>query len=321
MYSLAFCVGTRYNHGMGIDLFAEKYYDDEIEEASEFPWEHIRRNGYGFIRIKNPHYMVDGDEHEFFVRKPTPAERREIIINTVIECNGRTFRIPVLSHLLGVSDRTVQAVLRRLEREGLIEIIPKKTKSGAQRCNVYRYIGPPCEKYGSGLTLKLLYDTKHDVGIRDWNWKVYSFAHNKVWHNNYPLCEAKFEQRKARHDYLVKNNLPVTTPENVKYIVLRYSYWRGEKEKLKHFLFSKDGSIKFPLFPLGRSEKISLYGNPLLIEFGGLEENPVVTVSDGETGEMFGIFNWFYENIIQVSRELDDDHAEQYFIVGDFTTK
>ncbi len=141
-------------------LFREKYELAEVDEFDLIHWEALEPNRYGFVYVKNPRYPVEDDDREYLIRKPTPEERREIVINTVIECNGRTFSIPVIADKLGVSDRTVQIVLRDLEREGLIEIVPMKTRRGAQKGNAYRYIGLPCEKYGSGLTLQILYDAE-----------------------------------------------------------------------------------------------------------------------------------------------------------------
>ncbi len=71
--------------------------------------------GYGFIEIENPNYMQDYEtvietdldySSIYLLRKPTPKERREIIINTIIECNGRSFSVPKLAKLLAVADRT-----------------------------------------------------------------------------------------------------------------------------------------------------------------------------------------------------------------------
>ncbi len=303
-------------------LLSEKFPGDEPDDEDLYPWDHEDKSAYGFVRVRNPHYLQNGDDRKYVIRKPNPIERRDIIVNTIIECNGRTFRIPILAKRLGVSDRTVQMVLRDLEREGLIEIVPMTTRRGVQIGNAYRYIGPPCEKYGSGLTLELLYDSKQDIGFRDWDWTAYEFARDKIWHSAYPLCCAKFEQRIARRDYLEKNNLPLIVPEKVKYLVLRHCYWKGDKRTLKKkFLFSKDGAIKLPLFPLGRTKIVTLFGHTMSVTFGGEAQNPQVSISDMGTGQQLAIFTWFDANIIHSEREIDKRKVEQYFIIGDFTTK
>ena len=310
------------NVNICLELFSEKYAANGLNENDLYPWDYENKGAYGFVRVRNPHYLQDGDDRKYIIRKPNPTERRDIIVNTVIECNGRTFRIPILAKRLGVSDRTVQTALRGLEQEGLIEIAPRRTRRGLQRGNSYRYIGPPCEKYGSGLTLHILYDAEQDIGIRDWDWEAYEFARDKVWHSAYPRCKTKFEQRQARREYLEKNDLPLVVPEKVKYLVLRHCYWKGDKRKLtSEFLFSKDGTIKLPLFPLGRTERLTLFGHTMSVVFGGEIHNPKIAISDMGTGKSLGVFTWFDENIIQSERELDSRHVEQFFIIGDFTTK
>lgn len=197
--------------------------------------------GYGFIEIKNPNYMQDYGQDiddaldytsKYLLRKPTPAERREIIINTIIECNGRSFSISKLAKLLAVSDRTIQNCLRQLKQDDLIEISPRYGKNGVQKSNSYRYIGQPCDFYGNGLTLKMLYNVHDNFGFRDWAWKEHGFNHDKSWHSIYPLCKEKFKNRIARRKYLEENNLPLAVPEDIKYPALCYCYWQGETVKL-----------------------------------------------------------------------------------------
>ncbi len=302
------------------ELFNQKYDTEKFDEDTYFR-EQFRRKGYGFIYIKNPDFPID-DDREYLIRKPTPKERREIVINTVIECNGRTFKIHALAERLGVSDRTVQSILRQLQKDELIEITPKHDKTGKQKRNAYKYIGPPCEKYGTGLTLKALYSTSEDVGFRDWAWKTHGFEHDQTWHNIYPLCRAKFERRIARKEYLEENGLPLVVPEDIKYIVLRYCYWKGEKIELyDESLFSQDRTIKLRLEPLHRTETVSLYGIPLIVEINVPKENPQVTLIDADTGKQITVFTWFDENVIIGDCEIDEEHADQIFIVGDFTTK
>lgn len=306
------------------ELFFFKYEKAETDEFTLLNWEATEHNKYGFVYVKNPHYIKDGDERKYLIRKPTPKERREIIINTVIECDGRTFSIPVLAERLGVTDRTVQSVLRQLQKEGLIEIIPKYGKTGAQKGNAYRYIGQPCEKYGSHLTLQTLYSAKQDAGFRDWAWKEHVFNHDKSWHCIYPLCKEKFKSRIARRKYLEENSLPLVVPEDIKYLVLRYCYWQGETDKLykiDEFICSKDGTVKIAIEPLNRTEAVPFFGYTLLVEFGGIKDNPEIIITNAETKETLGVFTWFDENIIQSNKKTDDTHTEQFFILGDFTAR
>lgn len=302
------------------ELFTQKYDNEEWVE-DEYPWKQYLRKGYGFIYIKNPNFPLE-DDNEYIIRKPTPKERREIVVNTVIECNGRTFKIHSLAQRLAVSDRTVQTILRQLEKDKLIQITPKYGKDGKQKRNAYKYIGPPCAFYGSGLTLKALYDISQDVGFRDWAWKTQGFGHDKNWHNIYPLCKAKFEKRTARKAYLQENNLPFVVPEDIKYIVLRYCYWKDKRAKLRsNYLYSQDRTIKLELEPLNHTETVKIFGITLNAEIDGTKDNPQVTIIDADTNKQLAVFTWFDENILIGDCDIDEDTVDQVFILGDFTTR
>lgn len=308
------------------DLFCEKYESAEVDEYDLIHWEILKPNRYGFVYVKNPKYPTEDDDREYLIRKPTPEERREIVINTVIECNGRTFSIPALADKLGVTDRTIQCILRQLQKDGLIEITPRYGKNGKQKGNAYKYIGSPCKKYGSGLTLKLLYSTDIDVGFRNWAWKEHEFAHNKIWHSIYPLCKEKFRCRMARKNYLLKNDYPLIVPEDIKYLVLRYCYWKGTYEMFREqrkrgWLHSKDGTIKIPIEPLNRTETVKFFEYTLAVEISGTKDNPIIRITNTVIDENPIIFTWFDENIIDGSYETDDGLLEQFFLLGDFATR
>ena len=116
------------------ELFENKYEEAGVPQAQLLYWEGLKHtwynNRYGFVYVRNPNYLIDDDDMEYQIRKPTPKERREIVINTIIECNGRTFKISRLAEMLAVSVRTVQTILRQLPNEKLIEIIPRYNKYG-----------------------------------------------------------------------------------------------------------------------------------------------------------------------------------------------
>ena len=56
----------------------------------------IHKNKYGFIEFENPAYYQSGTSHEeeFLLRKPTPSERREMVINYIIRRDGKLINIP-----------------------------------------------------------------------------------------------------------------------------------------------------------------------------------------------------------------------------------
>lgn len=106
---------------------------------------------------------------EFLLRKPTPKERKEIIVNYIIAHNGKSIDMDAFAEKLCISKRLMLMILKQLREEGLIEVVHTYTETGKQRKNKYRYIGPACEKYGSGLMLNMLYDVENKAGFRDWD--------------------------------------------------------------------------------------------------------------------------------------------------------
>ncbi len=104
--------------------------------------------------------------------------------------------------------------------------------------------------------------------------------------------------------------------------MLRYCYWKGEKIKLyDESLFSQDRTIKLSLEPLGRTETVNLFGIKLFVEIAGPKYNPQVTLIAEDTNKQITTFTWFDENIILGEYDIDEEHADQIFIIGDFTTK
>ena len=286
-------------------------------------------NKYGFIEIENPNYLNDyGNDDDdmdctskYLLRKPTPAERREIIINTIIECNGRSFSIPKLAKMLAVSDRTIQSTLKQLRLEGIIKITPRYGKSGVQKSNSYRYIGEQCKFYGSGLTLKTLYSTKQDAGFRDWAWKNTMFPYDGYWYSLYEQCLKKYRVRVSKRKYLEKHGLPLIVPEPIKYLTLRYTYWKGELWINEMNRITRDSTVKIELNAGQKYKIVKLGGYRLLLLFLGNTDNPKIKIYDLKYGTKLATFTWFSENLIETDRRISETHMEQLILLGDFTTK
>ena len=69
----------------------------------------------------------------YHYRKPTPSERKEIILNYIVKNSGTPIKVGYLSSKLAVSDRTIQKIIKE-------------------------------------LTSDLLYDISNPYGFRDWDW-------------------------------------------------------------------------------------------------------------------------------------------------------
>lgn len=105
----------------------------------------------------------------YHYRKPTPSERKEIILNYIIDNTGTPIKVNYLSSKLAVSDRTIQKIIKELVSVGLIKVEPC-FMNGIQSGNKITYIGEPRIKTGKELTLDLLYDITNPYGFRDWDW-------------------------------------------------------------------------------------------------------------------------------------------------------
>ena len=82
---------------------------------------------YGYITFRDKRKLKDVKfeyDIEPEIRKPSPAEREEIVLNLIREKGRCSFKIRKLAKVLFVTDRTIQILLRKLERDGHITITP-----------------------------------------------------------------------------------------------------------------------------------------------------------------------------------------------------
>ena len=137
-----------------------------------------RKGKYGYVEFVDKRKLrYDGydDNIEPEFRKPTPAEREEIILNFIRAHSGKSIRVWWLAEKLGVSDRTIQKILKKFEEKSLIRRTPLFTDTGKQRGNILTYLGEQTPIKKTDLTLKKLYDPDNPCGFRDWDWEYYKF--------------------------------------------------------------------------------------------------------------------------------------------------
>lgn len=159
----------------------------------------VHKNKFGFVEIENPVYYNNNYYYsppQFLMRKATPEERREMVVNYIIRRDGKPIDINKLADKFAMSKRTIQSLMKSLKDEKLIEVQPTFDKRGNQWHNSYRYIGPAVEKFGSGLTVRMLYDVKNRAGFRDWEWEDFSYK-NKGYFDLQDLYISKSYRRKA----------------------------------------------------------------------------------------------------------------------------
>ena len=78
----------------------------------------------------------------YHYRKPTPCERKEILLNYIIDNSGTPIKVNYLSSKLAVSDRTIQKIIKELANERLIKV-ESCFVNGRQSGNKITYIGKP----------------------------------------------------------------------------------------------------------------------------------------------------------------------------------
>lgn len=223
------------------------------KKFKEFVYEYddTRYKGkYGFIEIENPAYEYDYTQEKYLIRKPTPQERKEIMLNYIIENSGKRISINYLSTTFAVSDRTIQKILKELKEKNLIKIIPTFKKDGTQRFNIYKYIGKPRIKTGKELTIDLLYNPDNPYGFRDFDWGDHKFPYDGEWYSNDELEELKIKNERKRKEFLKEKEI-------YKFIKLKIKYYHSIKGKdniytilkqynlVKEYELVKDFNFKF----------------------------------------------------------------------------
>lgn len=306
--------------------------------------ETIHKHKFGFIEIENPEYYDNNyyfSPSEFLMRKATPEERKEMVVNYIIRRDGKPINLEKLAAKLAVSKRTIQSLMRSLKEEGLIEVLPNYEQNGRQGHNSYRYIGPPMDRFGSGLTIGMLYDLKNRAGFRDWEWDDYSYK-NKGEYDLMDLYSAKSYRRETRGKFLERRNADKSACiRKPKYLAIRYSYFiskkdgkktpdkyirinykTGEQYDIRPGSLSSHGTKKFKIDFSKQIIAFALFGILFGGELEGREEDPKITIFNLKTEETYAQFTYWSENYLYFVRDTEDEDREENLIIyGEFTSK
>ena len=305
----------------------------------------LHKEKYGFIEIDNPEYYKKDNGYwavpEFLMRKPTPEERKEIIVNYIIAHNGKSIDMFALADKLCISGRLMQMTLKSLQEERLIEVVHTFSDTGKQLRNTYRYIGTPCERYGAGLTLDMLYDTENKAGFRDWDWEDYKFKRDGSWYDSDDLDDYKIDRRYLRREYLKRAHVDESYGvRNANFFVIRYSSWISSKDnkptptnhiKINHLTgetyddrpgsYSSDGTKRYKLETLDKIFVFALFGVVFAAEYNGEKENPHIHLFDTRTNEDYITFTYWGNNVLHLVWDADDDREKHLQLIGEFTSK
>ena len=143
------------------------------------------KNHAGFV------YVKVGEESGvpiYEMRKPDPFERKCILISYLKAHSGEMIKVPYLADKLGVTDRTLQILLKELVKEEHIISYPSNGKDGRQTGNIYVWTAKKDPVIG-GPTLKELYSKKDNYGFRSFTWEDF-----KVIPGQYNSIEEKIEK-------------------------------------------------------------------------------------------------------------------------------
>lgn len=114
------------------------------------------------------------------LRKPTPDERIWIIENYIRRHSGEVIKVPYLASRLGVSDRTIQTILKDLREKKIVECYEAVDGNNHQTGNVYRWTGNVDPIIGSP-TLEDLYARRDGYGFRSFSWEDFRMPETEDW--------------------------------------------------------------------------------------------------------------------------------------------
>ena len=179
-----------------------------MSTGERIPWDH---NRYGFAMVYCGRNKYGQRIHE--LRKPTPSQRRSIVLSCIRKSDGKPLKIHWLAEKLGVSDRTIQSDIRFREQKGFIR---RKAcydeNTGRQTGNINEVIIKATIGTGRHFNLKTLYQMSNPVGYRNWSWddfkigsdlsdgeKAYQVELLKEIREQEALKHWKYVKKKCRH--------------------------------------------------------------------------------------------------------------------------
>lgn len=143
------------------------------------------------------------EEYDYLVRKPTPKERKLIVLNYIRMHGGRKIRVEWFSSTLNVSVRTIQKVLKELKEEGKIKVIETYIGTGKQGISKYLYTGKEMTLEEKECNLENLLAIDNPYGFRDFDWDDFKYDPETSSVLDFDLLEYRRDLlKKRRQNYL-----------------------------------------------------------------------------------------------------------------------
>ena len=284
-------------------------------------------NKYGFIELENPAFYSDkncSSEDEFFIRKPTPQERKDIVANYIRKHHKQFVDLWLLADKLAVCPRTIEKVVAELKKEGVISVINHFENTGKQLRNTYEYNGDTSIPYGTGLSLKMIYDLDNKAGFRDWDWDEYRFKTDGEWHDIRDLNFARAEKNEKRFAYLKKVKAPTAcNVDKIKFLSIKYCFviLKPSKNSDERYVsLSKDGQKRYDLQEGLREFKFKVNTFSFVVKVDTDKDNLAVTLYDAtDMSEIITLS--FYECYPLHLENGDDGFIEKIALAFTFCSK
>ena len=116
---------------------------------------------------------------EWQFRKPTPLQRKAILIYYLRRRSGRSMTVKRIADDFHVSERTMQKLLKELEAEGIVRREPIYDENGFQKANKIVYIGEKARLTGDEPSRDKIFEDGNPMNLRSFEWTGYWECHTQ----------------------------------------------------------------------------------------------------------------------------------------------
>ncbi len=115
-------------------------------------------------------YYFKGKDGNIQFRKVNAKERLVLLQYYFRRRSGRILKIKNIAKAFHVSDRTIQADIKKLEKDRIIKRIPIYNNMGFQQGNKIMYTGSKERLNGKEPSIDKIFDERNPMKLRDFEW-------------------------------------------------------------------------------------------------------------------------------------------------------